>query len=600
MSKKDNSKKGISRRNFIKVTSVGLGMSAFGFAPIHRAIAETKFLQQIKWDKEVDIVAVGAGPAGAGAALKSVLLGNEAIILEKSPAYGGTAIKSGGVMWVPKNRAMREVNISDPKIDAMKYMCKTAYPNKYNTNSATLGLSELEYKLIETYYDRASEVVDEFTSVRALDLTFWPSIDGTGPAPDYMADMPENVVKRGRSIAPIPLNGAMAGFVPFPMGFDLMQRMQKALEAHGIKTYYKHRVNRIIEDETGRVIGVSALNNNKEVYFKARKGVIFGSGGFAHNAEMVAKYLKGPIFGGGTLKECEGDLVNMAIEIGADLSNMENAWWDQIVPEMRLKPYNTVPADVFMVPGDSMIFVNKFGKRIWNEKDQYNTRGQCHFIDGKKGGDWPNILVFMIYDQRTVDYFGSPPGSGMLEMLSFIPAKNHVDNAAHVVKGNTLNELKNAVAGKLSQYVRDGEVPDMQLDRKFVSTLEETIERYNRFAVQGVDEDFFRGSYMIDRSYHGPRRPGNNYPNPTMYPISNRGPYYSTVLMPGSLGTKGGPKINEKAQVLDVNGNVIPGLYAAGNCSGHPAAESYWGGGATIGTAMVYGYLAAVDANRNY
>ena len=65
----------------------------------------------------------------------------------------------------------------------MKYMCKTAYPNKYNTNSATLGLSELEYKLIETYYDRASEVVDEFTSVRALDLTFWPSIDGTGPAP---------------------------------------------------------------------------------------------------------------------------------------------------------------------------------------------------------------------------------------------------------------------------------------------------------------------------------------------------------------------------------------------------------------------------------
>ena len=172
MREKNNNKKGLSRRDFIKATGVGLGVSAFGFAPMHKAIAETKFTQQIRWDKEVDIIAVGGGPAGAGAALKSALLGNETILLEKNPAYGETAIKSGGVLWIPNNRFMKEKGIIDPKEDAMRYMCKTASPSSYNLNSPTLGLPEVQYKSIETYYDRSSDVVDEFTSIRALDLTF--------------------------------------------------------------------------------------------------------------------------------------------------------------------------------------------------------------------------------------------------------------------------------------------------------------------------------------------------------------------------------------------------------------------------------------------
>jgi predicted oxidoreductase len=81
-----------------------------------------------------------------------------------------------------------------------------------------------------------------------------------------------------------------------------------------------------------------------------------------------------------------------------------------------------------------------------------------------------------------------------------------------------------------------------------------------------------------------------------MYPIADTGPYYAVIIGASCLGTKGGPKINTRSEVVRPDGTPIPGLYGAGNCIGSPTAEAYWGGGSTLGPAMLHGYLAAKNA----
>jgi 3-oxosteroid 1-dehydrogenase len=73
-------------------------------------------------------------------------------------------------------------------------------------------------------------------------------------------------------------------------------------------------------------------------------------------------------------------------------------------------------------------------------------------------------------------------------------------------------------------------------------------------------------------------------------------PYYAIRVESGGLGTKGGPRVDTEGRVLDLDGDVIPGLYAAGNVMGSPFGATYGGPGGTLGPAIVFGWLAARDA----
>jgi 3-oxosteroid 1-dehydrogenase len=83
-------------------------------------------------------------------------------------------------------------------------------------------------------------------------------------------------------------------------------------------------------------------------------------------------------------------------------------------------------------------------------------------------------------------------------------------------------------------------------------------------------------------------------PNPCIGPIE-KGPFYAVPINLGDLGTKGGLKADAHARVIDDEGRPIPNLYAAGNASGSPFGNCYPGAGATIGPAMVFGFVAAND-----
>jgi 3-oxosteroid 1-dehydrogenase len=120
--------------------------------------------------------------------------------------------------------------------------------------------------------------------------------------------------------------------------------------------------------------------------------------------------------------------------------------------------------------------------------------------------------------------------------------------------------------------------------------LAETVTRFNELARTGVDTDFQRGDSAYDKYYGDP----TNKPNPCLGPI-DQAPFYAVKIVPGDLGTKGGVVTDEHARALRPDGSVIAGLYAAGNASAAVMGHTYAGAGSTIGPAIVFGYLAALD-----
>ena len=102
--------------------------------------------------------------------------------------------------------------------------------------------------------------------------------------------------------------------------------------------------------------------------------------------------------------------------------------------------------------------------------------------------------------------------------------------------------------------------------------------------------DFGRGESAYDRYYGDP-----TLPNPVLGAVDNA-PYYAVRIEAGDLGTKGGLVTDRLGKVLDADGNAVTGLYATGNVAASVMGNDYAGAGATIGPAMVFGYLAALHA----
>jgi succinate dehydrogenase/fumarate reductase flavoprotein subunit len=123
------------------------------------------------------------------------------------------------------------------------------------------------------------------------------------------------------------------------------------------------------------------------------------------------------------------------------------------------------------------------------------------------------------------------------------------------------------------------------------ASLEKTVQRYNQQAAQGRDSDFAKGETAYNR-VQGDAAVG---PNPCMAPLV-RAPFYAVKVLPGSLGTFAGLRVNASAQVLDAAGQPVDGLYAGGNDMASVMGGCYPSGGITLGPAMTFGFIAAHHA----
>lgn len=569
---------GSSRRQFLSVAAGAAAGGAVGYA-VASATGAAGSGTPVEWAQEADIVVVGTGAAAMSAAVAAMNEGSSVIMVEKGPTHGGTSTKSEGGMWVPNNRFLRAKGMLDNREDALRYMARCARPQLFKASAAFFGMPEVEYRLMEAFYDNAAPTFEYLEKIGALRTTQILLL------PDYY-EGPENKVPLGRQIMTQKPNG------DYGLGVELVRQLKAWLDERKVPFLLKHRAREILRNDKGEVVGLEAIApGDKIVRLRARKAVVFGSGGFAHNKDMMRNFQPAPIYGTCSVPTSEGDFVTMAQAVNAKLGNLNNAWRMQVVLEHTLD-LPSVPRGIWQPPGDSMILVNKYGERVVNEKHNYHDRSKVHFTWDSNREEYPNQFLFMVYDRRVAELFAD----------NFpLPARGA--QASYVIEAHTLGALASAIQDRLNRHA--DKWGDYRLDG-FADKLASTIAMFNQFATTGKDAQFSRGAFQWDRdwlSYTSVPREGtewnaNETPSATMHPFQPEGPYYAIILGSGVLDTNGGPVINPKAQVLDTSDVPIPGLYGAGNCISSPAGQSYWGGGCTLGLAMTYGHLAGMNAAK--
>jgi 3-oxosteroid 1-dehydrogenase len=339
-------------------------------------------------------------------------------------------------------------------------------------------------------------------------------------------------------------------------GRALVARMRMTLRDAGVPLWLRTPMQELVVED-GRVVGVVALRDKKDpVRIRARKGVILASGGFEHNPEMRQEYLPegGQDDVSSGARSNTGDGIKAGVALGAALELMDDAWW---MPSIRHPSGAVIPlVSERAIP--CSVIVSSDGRRFTNESKPYVT-----FVHEQLAGKHVPAWFVMDAKARARYVFAQVPQG--------IPFSKRYYAAGTIHRAETLEELAQSIG-----------VP--------ADALTDTVTRFNGYAAKGVDEEFHRGESAYDKYYGDP-----TLPNPCLDTIE-KAPYYAVRIEVGDLGTKGGLVTDARARVLREDGTAIEGLYATGNVSAAVMGHEYAGPGATIGPAMVFGYLAARHA----
>lgn len=542
---------------------------------------------------EFDVVVVGSGAAGMTAALTAAYRGLSVTLIEKSASFGGSTARSGGGIWVPNNPVLQAAGVPDSPTMAKTYL-KAVVGDRVSEAKQNAFLEQgpemfrylgARSKHWDFAYDRGySDYHPEFPGGLSQGRSIEPKpIDGrllgadlnkinrpTMSAPAGIAitvkDFHDlNMIARtwaGKKTAvkvgALTALNLLKGAKPLSLGKALAARLWLSLREAGVPVWLGTPLTDLIV-ENGSVVGIHAEHEGKPVTIRARRGVVLAAGGFEHNLEMRKQYIDGPQNTGWTVGATEnvGEGIVAGQKAGGAVDLMDDAWWGPSVRNPDGPPF-------FMLAERSQpgaIVVNAQGERFVNESAPYVNVVHTMYEEEKKVPG--SIPAHFIFDQNFRDrylFLGNFPKR---------PLPQKYFDAGIIKQANTLAELA-AMLG----------IP--------ADKLAATVERFNVFARNGKDEDYKRGDSAYDRYYGDP----TVKPNPTLAPLE-RGPFYAVEMVPGDLGTKGGLVTDEHARVLDDQGAVIPGLYAAGNNSAAVMGNDYAGAGATIGPAMVFGYIAA-------
>lgn len=532
-----------------------------------------------------DLIIVGSGGAGMTAALAASFHGLRPIVLEAADTFGGTTAVSGGVLWVPANDRMADEGIEDSTDDAIAYVERIAEGRAPRAQierwlrSAPAMARDVEVWLdtlflsLPTYPDYQPELPGGKTGGRSLDNALF----STTELGEWQSKLRKNPIT-GR--APMTIGEAMNWGVfskPFDFpyrdvaarakegvvhgGAALMGRMLKTLVARDVPCLSGVRVRELLVED-GRVVGVETEYADGALTFRATRGVVLASGGFEWNDALARAFLRGVPEKPTSPVTIQGDALHMAQSVQAKLANMAEAWWVPAV-EVPGEQYENAPLYRSEFAARCLphsVIVNSKGRRFVNEALNYNDIVKPFFDVDPVRYEPKNTPAWLIVDSQYLQKY---------MFVTAVPGRPLPD---YVVQGATLEELAEK-CGMDAAGLRD------------------EMARFNGFVETGHDADFHRGEGAFERFYGDPTYDKN----PNLGSILTA-PFAAVRIYPSAIGTKGGPVVDDHARVTRIDGDVVPGLYAAGNAMASPAGTGYPGAGATISIAMTYGWLAARHA----
>ena len=512
----------------------------------------------IESEESCDVVVVGLGNAGVVAYRSAAEAGADVIAIEKSEtdnATGGQFALIGGAYEERWGRADldKEQIINEHMIES-SYMCKRAIMSRY-----------------------AYEVADMF------DWLVEPMADDMWVGDSNMSDIPDGVT-----------NYLLPDNHPLPEGYDWQAEVIptfpttvnfgsmaeqhaaqiKAAEDTGrAKAYYGHFAEKLITDESDRVVGVYVRNAETGKYKKisAAKGVILTTGDYSSDPAMVQRFIPETVENGVTPMwihwDVEGNLTNtgdghkMGAWIGADIQQHHATNDHHMGGGADISGQGVMGINGYLN-------LNLLGERFMNEDvPGCQIQAQIELQPGRKtyqffDSAWPEQVGAFPFEHGCVNCClpadEMPKNNSGASFYCRTPESVEAAvEAGSAFKADTLEEL-------LEQ------LPDIDKETALAS-----IERYNEVCRSGVDTDFGKDARRL-------------------FPLENP-PFYACSFVPAiMLVAMGGLKSDEECRVYNTEGKIIPGLFVAGNVQGDRFAVSYPISlkGLSIGMAQFYGYVA--------
>jgi 3-oxosteroid 1-dehydrogenase len=549
-----------------------------------------------RFDQVADVLIVGSGAGALVASLVVKEQGLHPLVVESTGNVGGSSALSGGGLWVPGNALMHEAGIPDSFDEALAYMedaIGDAGPASSRERKEAFlreGPAMIDYLRMlgmrfvygrgypDYYPDRpGASVVGrgvEGAIFNGRQLGPWLSklrMDTVmPPLPIYTAEVsqfalaartPRGMLTAAKVVGARAVGRRLLGQVPLTNGKSLVGQLLLLNLRRSVPIWLDSPMRELIIED-GAVTGAVVEHDGKRVRIGARRGVLLAAGGFAHNARMRRECGPHPTSTEWTSASPGdlGDAIRAGQAAGAATALLDDAWWGPTILGPAGKPFFALWERSF--PGS--IIVDSAGHRFMNESTSYVDAGHAMYERNKKVPAIPAVLIFDSRFRRRYPLATLLPGLTPRSAL----------REGWLKKATTLEDLAR----------QTGVDP---------AGLASSVERFNRLARNGRDDDFHRGDTAYDRLYGDP----SVRPSPNLGPI-DAPPYYATAIYPGDLGTKGGLLTDAHARVLRDDGIPIPGLYAAGNTTASVMGRTYLGPGSTLSPATTFAYIAARHITR--